>query len=33
MGTDLQAVIAVVRCPRAEMPSRADLIAAAERSL
>jgi hypothetical protein len=33
MGTDLQAVIAVVRCPRAEMPSRAELIAAAERSL
>jgi hypothetical protein len=32
-GTDLQAVIAVVRCPRAEMPSRADLIAQAERTL
>jgi hypothetical protein len=33
VGNDLQAVIAVVRCPRAEMPSRADLIAQAERSL
>jgi len=33
IGPGLQAVIAAVRCPRAEMPSRADLIAQAERSL
>jgi hypothetical protein len=33
IGTDLHAVIAVARCPRAEMPSRAELIAQAERSL
>ena len=33
IGSDLHAVIAVVRCPRAEMPSREQLIAQAERSL
>ena len=33
VGTDLRAVIAVVRCPRSEMPSRAELITQAERSL
>ena len=30
---DLRAAIALVRCPRAEMPSKEDLIAQAERSL
>ena len=33
IGGDLRAVIAVVRCPRAGMSSRAELIASAERSL
>ena len=33
IGSDLHAVIAVARCPRAEMPSREQLIAQAERSL
>jgi hypothetical protein len=33
LGSDLHAVVAVVRCPRAEVPSRAELIAQAERSL
>jgi len=33
LGSDFHAVVAVVRCPRAEMPSRAELIAQAERSL
>jgi len=33
LGADFRAVIAVARCPRAEMPSKEDLIAQAERLL
>jgi len=33
IGTDFRAAIAVVRCPRSELPSKESLIAEAERSL
>ena len=33
IGADFRAAIAIVLCPRAELPSKADLIAQAERSL
>jgi len=33
IGADFQAAIAIVRCPRSEMPAKEDLIAKAERSL
>ena len=33
IGADFRAAVAVVRCPRAEMPTKEDLIAQAERSL
>lgn len=33
IGDDLRAAIAIVRCPRNEMPPSEDLIAKAERAL
>ncbi len=33
LGADFRAAIAIVRCPRAEMPTKEELIAQAERSL